>query len=195
MMGFVGKDYDMPVAVLSALSLGLAVDYAIHFLGRARQLQAEHGSWHSASGPLFGDPARAIVRNVIAVGVGFLPLLAAPLVPYRTVGIFISAILLAAGVATLFILPALITLLERWMFVDAASGPMRMACRCGTCIAAIVTAVAAVAINVYQFMNVPIPTLTWVSIVTVAVMAGGCYLNSRRRSCAARGDAEKGAGK
>ena len=31
-IGLIGKDYDMPVAVLSSLSLGLSVDYAIHFL-------------------------------------------------------------------------------------------------------------------------------------------------------------------
>jgi len=31
-IGLVGKDYDMPVAVLSSLTLGLSVDFAIHFL-------------------------------------------------------------------------------------------------------------------------------------------------------------------
>src|SRR3989338_7786739 len=29
-VGWVGKDFDMPVAVLSTLSLGMAVDFAIH---------------------------------------------------------------------------------------------------------------------------------------------------------------------
>ena len=33
-LGFVGKDYDMPVAVCASLALGLAIDYAIHFLQR-----------------------------------------------------------------------------------------------------------------------------------------------------------------
>jgi len=116
LIGVVGKNYDMPVAVLSALSLGLAVDYAIHFLARARVTQAETGSWRRSVGPMFGEPARAITRNAIVLGVGFLPLLAAPLVPYQTVGVFIAAILLAAGLSTLLILPALVTLLQRWLF-------------------------------------------------------------------------------
>ncbi len=115
-IGLIGKDYDMPVAVLSALSLGLAVDYAIHFLARARETVKETGSWAAAVAPMFGEPARAISRNVIVVGFGFLPLLAAPLVPYQTVGIFIAAILFLAGVASLMILPAMITLLERFLF-------------------------------------------------------------------------------
>jgi predicted RND superfamily exporter protein len=116
LFGVVGKNYDMPVAVLSALSLGLAVDYAIHFLARARVTQAETGSWRRSVGPMFGEPARAITRNAIVLGVGFLPLLAAPLVPYQTVGVFIAAILLTAGLSTLLILPALVTLLQRWLF-------------------------------------------------------------------------------
>lgn len=115
-IGLIGKDYDMPVAVLSALSLGLAVDYAIHFLARARETIKETGSWATAVSPMFGEPARAISRNVIVVGFGFLPLLAAPLVPYQTVGIFIAAILFLAGVASLMILPAMITLLEKFLF-------------------------------------------------------------------------------
>ncbi|MEE9165075.1 MAG: MMPL family transporter, partial [Nitrospinota bacterium] len=115
-IGLIGKDYDMPVAVLSSLSLGLAIDYAIHFLVRSRMLQEQHKSWLKTIGPVFGEPARAISRNVVVVGAGFLPLLAAPLVPYKTVGVFIAAILLTAGAASLLILPSLITLLERWLF-------------------------------------------------------------------------------
>jgi predicted RND superfamily exporter protein len=115
-IGLIGKDYDMPVAVLSSLSLGLAVDYAIHFLARSRHLRAQQNSWRETLPAVFGEPARAITRNVIVIGVGFLPLLAATLVPYQTVGAFISAILLLAGVATLFLLPALIRLLDRFLF-------------------------------------------------------------------------------
>jgi predicted RND superfamily exporter protein len=116
LIGLIGKDFDMPVAVLSSLSLGLAVDYAIHFLARSRSLREEHETWEETVTAVFGEPARCIARNVIVIGVGFLPLLAAPLLPYRTVGIFISAILLLAGIASLFILPALLTLLEGKMF-------------------------------------------------------------------------------
>ena len=115
-IGLIGKDYDMPVAVLSSLSIGLAVDYAIHFLSRAREYTKKFGSWKLAIEPLFSEPARAISRNAIVVGVGFLPLLAAPLVPYQTVGIFIAAILFMAGISSLLILPALITLMDRWLF-------------------------------------------------------------------------------
>ena len=115
-IGLIGKDYDMPVAILSSLSIGLAIDYAIHFLSRARDYFTRYGSWKAAIEPLFSEPAMAISRNAIVVGVGFLPLLAAPLVPYQTVGIFIAAILLLAGISSLFILPALLTLMQKYFF-------------------------------------------------------------------------------
>lgn len=120
-IGLIGKDYDMPVAVLSSLSLGLAVDYAIHFLARSRELRKKYSSWRETCQAMFGEPARAITRNIIVVGVGFLPLLAAPLVPYKTVGAFISAILIFAGVATLSILPAMIKLFESYLFKNTKS--------------------------------------------------------------------------
>jgi predicted RND superfamily exporter protein len=115
-IGLVGKDYDMPVAVLSSLTLGLAVDFAIHFLARSRELEKEHGSWSLAHRHVFGEPARAITRNVIVIAIGFTPLLAAPLLPYKTVGVFLASILLISGAGTLLLLPALVRLLERWLF-------------------------------------------------------------------------------
>ena len=123
-LGLIGKDYDMPVAVLSSLSLGLAVDYAIHFIARSRELYKKLGSWDAARAAVFAEPARAISRNVVVVGVGFLPLLLSPLVPYQTVGILIASILILAGGATLIILPAIIAVLQRWLFRTAATADM-----------------------------------------------------------------------
>ncbi len=115
-IGLIGKDYDMPVAVLSSLTLGLAVDFAIHFLQRARMTMTRLGDWQSTVSEMFEEPARAIIRNTIVISVGFTPLLFAPLVPYQTVGIFLASIMLYSGLATLWILPALLTVLQRWMF-------------------------------------------------------------------------------
>jgi predicted RND superfamily exporter protein len=115
-IGIIGKDYDMPVAVLSSLTLGLAVDFAIHFIERARMTYKKAGSWKKAVSEMFEEPARAISRNVIVIAVGFTPLLAAPLATYNTVGIFLASIMAISGLATMFILPSLITVLERRLF-------------------------------------------------------------------------------
>jgi len=115
-IGLAGKDYDMPVAILSSLTLGLAVDFAIHFLERSRMAFKRAGSWKEGIKEMFEEPARAISRNIIVIAVGFTPLLAAPLVPYQTVGIFLASIMAISGIATMLILPALIQILEKWLF-------------------------------------------------------------------------------
>jgi len=120
LIGLAGKDYDMPVAVLSALTLGLSVDFAIHFLERARELQKQRGSWKLAIREMFKEPAMAISRNAIVISLGFTPLLAAPLVPYKTVGFFMAAIMAVSWLATLFILAALVTALRRVLFKSDA---------------------------------------------------------------------------
>jgi hypothetical protein len=106
LIGWTGKDYDMPIAVLSALTLGLSIDFAIHFLERAREALARCGSFEVAMQNVFEEPARAIGRNAIVIAVGFTPLLFAPLVPYITVGAFLAAIMAVSALVTLVLLPA-----------------------------------------------------------------------------------------
>jgi predicted RND superfamily exporter protein len=106
LIGWVGKDYDMPIAVLSSLTLGLSIDFAIHFLQRARSLLAELGDWRTTMRAMFAEPARAITRNALVIAIGFLPLLLSPLVPYNTVGVFLATIMAVSCLATLVLLPS-----------------------------------------------------------------------------------------
>jgi len=116
LIGWFGKDYDMPVAILSAMTLGLSVDFAIHFLERGREIRKRTKNWKEANIRMFKDPAKAISRNAIVIALGFMPLLLAPLVPYRTVGFFLAMIMLVSWLTTLFMLPALVRLLEKRLF-------------------------------------------------------------------------------
>lgn len=115
-IGLIGKEYDMPVAILSSLTLGLAVDFAIHFLERSRMTYKKTRSWKKAIKEMFEEPARAISRNVIVIAIGFTPLLAAPLMPYKTVGVFLASIMVISGISTMLILPSMITVMEKWLF-------------------------------------------------------------------------------
>ena len=130
LLGFFGKDYDMPVAVLSALTLGLSIDFAIHFIQRARELFSENKSWDKTSEAMFQGPARAITRNALVIALGFLPLLFAPLIPYRTVGFFMFAIMFISSLATLFILPAVINVFKDVLSLESKKS---IVCNCQYC--------------------------------------------------------------
>ncbi|WP_347330988.1 efflux RND transporter permease subunit [Marinimicrobium locisalis] len=116
LIGWIGKDYDMPIAVLSALTLGLSIDFAIHFVERARATVRETGNWSETLDVMFREPARAIARNAVVIAVGFTPLLLAPLVPYITVGAFLASIMALSALVTLILLPVVMTLLRRPLF-------------------------------------------------------------------------------
>lgn len=109
-VGLSGKTYDMPIAVLSSLTLGLSVDFAIHFLKRGQEIYKRRKNLKDTFDGLFDEPARAISRNIVVIALGFLPLLFAALVPYVTVGLFFLAIMAISGSVTFLILPGLIRL-------------------------------------------------------------------------------------
>ncbi|MEJ2603480.1 MAG: MMPL family transporter [Gammaproteobacteria bacterium] len=116
LIGWVGKDYDMPIAVLSSLTLGLSIDFAIHFIQRMRTLYNELGSFERAAKAIFEEPARAISRNAIVIALGFTPLFLAPLVPYITVGAFMASIMAISGAATLILLPGVLGVARHFFF-------------------------------------------------------------------------------
>ena len=125
-VGLTGKDFDMPISVLSTLSLGMAIDFAIHFVSRFRQRLAETGFNATASGAnssaladallwTVARPGRGVIRNAVLFASGFFVMLFASLTPYITVGAFMAAMMLLSAVATLLYLPALIVVFGRWL--------------------------------------------------------------------------------
>jgi predicted RND superfamily exporter protein len=109
-VGFLGKDFDMPIAVLSTLSMGLAVDFAFHFVSRFQQRYRETGDLEEALIWTVARPGRGIVRNALLFSSGFAVMLFAGLTPYVTVGVSMIGIMLLSALATLVFLPALIAL-------------------------------------------------------------------------------------
>lgn len=108
-VGFLGKDFDMPISVLSTLSLGMAIDFSIHFVSRLSQ-QASQAGTASLDELLLWTverPGLGIVRNAAVFALGFAVMALSSLTPYITVGVFMAAIMLLSSVATLVYLPAI----------------------------------------------------------------------------------------
>lgn len=109
-VGLVGKDFDMPVAVLSTLSLGLAIDFAIHFVARFRQRYRQDPRLDEALVWTVARPGRGIFLNAMLFASGFAVMALADLTPYVTVGVFMAAIMLLSAVMSVVYLPGLIHL-------------------------------------------------------------------------------------
>ena len=115
-IGFIGKPYDMPVAVLSSLTLGLSIDFAIHFIQRLRTIHRRTGDFKESFHEIFEGAGRAISRNVLVIAVGFVPMMFSSLVPYITVGSFFLAIMFVSGLVTMLLLPAFTQVMQRALF-------------------------------------------------------------------------------
>jgi predicted RND superfamily exporter protein len=107
-IGYIGKPYDMPVAILSSLTLGLSIDFAIHFIQRLRTIHKRTSDFRESFDEIFQGAGRAISRNVLVIAIGFVPMLFSTLVPYITVGAFFLAIMVVSGLVTMLLLPALV---------------------------------------------------------------------------------------
>jgi predicted RND superfamily exporter protein len=145
-IGFIGKDFDMPISVLSCLSLGMAVDFAIHFISRFKQRliettedkklrSLEDKSSSTSQLPDFSTsqlidselitqsllwtaarPGKGIIRNAVLFASAFSVMMFAPLTPYITVGAFIVSMMMLSAIMTIIYLPALIVLMKGWLF-------------------------------------------------------------------------------
>ena len=115
LVGWIGKDFDMPISVLSTLSLGMAIDFAIHFVGRFKQRYKETSNLEEALTWTVGRPGKGIMRNAILFALGFAVMMFAILTPYITVGIFMALIMILSSIATLIYLPALIINFKKWL--------------------------------------------------------------------------------
>jgi predicted RND superfamily exporter protein len=120
-IGYIGKPYDMPVAVLSSLTLGLSVDFAIHFIQRLRTIHKRTNDFNESFHEIFEGTGRAIGRNVLVIAVGFVPMLFSTLVPYITVGAFFLAIMVVSGLVTMLLLPAIATAFRKSLFPSVAA--------------------------------------------------------------------------
>ncbi|MDP2809235.1 MAG: MMPL family transporter [Rhodocyclaceae bacterium] len=127
-VGFIGKDFDMPLSVMSTLSLGMAVDFAIHFVSRFRQRRAEVSRGETPAETVeeslawtASRPGKGIMRNAILFAAAFSVMMAAPLTPYVAVGAFIVSMMMLSALLTLVLLPALVMLARRWL-IDEPQG-------------------------------------------------------------------------
>ncbi len=107
-MGIVRIPLDIATVLVGGVSIGIGIDYSIHFLNRFKRESTRLRDTYAALQQTIHTTGRAITINVIAVAAGFLVLLGANLIPLQRFGILIAITMLASGYGALAVLPALI---------------------------------------------------------------------------------------
>jgi predicted RND superfamily exporter protein len=99
----------------------MAIDFAIHFVGRFRQRYRERPQLREALTWTVARPGKGIFLNAVLFALGFAVMIFAALTPYITVGVFMAAIMLLSALMSVVYLPGLIHIFRRWLLKEGQS--------------------------------------------------------------------------
>jgi len=107
-MGWLGLNLDVGRAMIAAVLIGISVDDAVHILLRYKQARENGSGPRAAIRHAVRVTGRAVVTTSVALAIGFLTLMASAWQSISSFGFYIAIGIMAALVASLFVLPALI---------------------------------------------------------------------------------------
>jgi predicted RND superfamily exporter protein len=117
LMGYLGIDLDVATSMLSAIMIGVGVDYTIHYFWRYRMERAAGKDPADAVVVTLTTVGRGIVFNALSVVVGFAVLFASAFMPVKFFGFLVVVSISACLMGALVLLPA-ITLVFRPRFLE-----------------------------------------------------------------------------
>ena len=99
-MGAAHVPLDPTTSMISAIALGVGVDYAIHFLWRRRRRRESLKEAAETIGP-------SIASNAIQVAAGFSVLAISDMIPMQRFGLLVAMTMVLSALATFILLPVL----------------------------------------------------------------------------------------
>ena len=107
-VGLVGIHLDLGTMIVGAMTMGIAVDDAIHVMSRYLLAKKQGHSTHEAIQRAMNESGRAVVFSSIVLVLGFSVLCFANLVTIMLVGVLGALIMLLALIGDLIFLPAIL---------------------------------------------------------------------------------------
>ena len=106
--------FDMITVILSAVAVGAGIDYAIHFLIRYKnKIGLDGRTVEELLSETIKETGRPIILTTFSIVGGMLMLLFASYTPVRYFGTLMSLALMDCMLATLFVMPSMIILVNK----------------------------------------------------------------------------------
>ena len=112
-MGLAGIPLDMMTTTIAAISVGIGVDFAIHYLHRYRIEVGERGDAQASVQACHASIGRALYLTGISIIIGFSVLVFSNFVPTIMFGLLVSVAMGLALIANLSLLPSMLVLTHR----------------------------------------------------------------------------------
>lgn len=113
LMGWLGIKINMGAAMIAAVSMGLSIDSAVHYITSFRRARATGKSVHESLVEVQQHVGRALFFSTLALIVGFMVLCFSHFVPTIYFGVLVSLSMLGGLFGNLLVLPLLLSLISR----------------------------------------------------------------------------------
>lgn len=107
-MGYFNLDLNIATALIASLSIGIGIDYTIHFLSFYKENWQKYRDVDRAIEQTFYTSGKAILYNAVSVGLGFAVLLFSSTRILGTFGILITIVMLSSSLGALTIVPIIL---------------------------------------------------------------------------------------
>ncbi len=105
-MGILGIPLDVATVLVGSVSIGIGIDYAIHF-SNSLSKNIKQYEYKQAVSETMKVTGRSIIINMLSVMLGFMVMVFAKLVPLQYFGILVGITMLTSALSTITILPVL----------------------------------------------------------------------------------------
>lgn len=111
-MGLLKIPLDIMTITIAAITIGIGVDYAIHYIHRFKSEVAQGADYQHAGHTVQTTVGRALYYTSITITLGFITLVSSNFKPSIYFGLFTSIAMMVSLLATFIIIPLLIDLLK-----------------------------------------------------------------------------------
>ena len=112
LMGWVGIPLDVMTITIAAITIGIAVDHAIHYIHRFQVEFQSHGHYMETVYACHGSIGRAIYYTAMTITVGFSILALSKFIPTIYFGLLTGLAMVLALMSNLTLLPALLIIVK-----------------------------------------------------------------------------------
>ncbi|MDA3941647.1 MAG: MMPL family transporter [Spirochaetia bacterium] len=111
-MGIFGIILDISTAMVAAVSIGIGIDYTIHYLSYYHYERLKTSNLETVARKTLSGAGKAIIVNAISVACGFLVLLFSKFTPLNYFGLLIAITMITSSTASLTLLPILLEIFK-----------------------------------------------------------------------------------
>jgi len=124
-MGALDVRLDIATAAVTAMAVGIGADYAVYFLFRIREEYIIDGEFEAALSRSLTTSGKAVLFVSTAVALGYAVLCLSGFRLFVQLGALVGLAMVTSSLATLIVLPALLTLISKTSWMHAVLGTPR----------------------------------------------------------------------